>query len=80
MFLGAASLVLAIGAIVATNANPPVPDYYINDAGACVEAPVTNCLRGTPTCVRTIPGQSTPKQLFDIKNASGNCQFTLQEQ
>lgn len=55
------------------------PDYYINDIGQCVIGPSTNCPPGDCTCRKTIAGQLGPKQMFDDRNAGGQCIICLEE-
>ena len=56
------------------------PEYYINDQGACVIGPTTNCPPGECTCKRIISGQSGPKQMYDGRTSAGVCVICLQEQ
>lgn len=80
ILLNAISLTIAVCAVGLTKANPPVPDYYINNAAQCVEAPVTQCFPGDPTCFAVIQGQgTTPKAIFDIRTSSGVCQSQLEQ-
>lgn len=79
LFFGVTTLMIAVSAIVATKANTPAPDYYINNAGQCVEAPLSLCEPGEPTCFSVIPGQgSTAKAIFDLRTTSNVCQQQLE--
>lgn len=80
IFFGSACLVLAVGAVAATKMGSTVaPEYYLNDAGQCVEAPLPVCQGGANPCVKNIPGQATAKRIFDIRVNATTCAQPLNQ-
>lgn len=74
VFFESACLVLAVGAVGATKTGSTVyPEYYLNDAGQCVLAPLPECRGGLNLCTKSIPGQTGQKQIFDIRVNATNC-------
>lgn len=75
-FICAVCLVLAFSSYAVANLehNIAAPEYYINDAGACVQLQTaTHCVPGEPDCIKQVAGQTSTKLIYDARLASGQC-------